>query len=84
MARRVARRRHQDQLDLQRRIAEQAGELNLRFLLFRHQVQQQQAQRPNVLAKRLLLRHHVDLLGKQVVQSWQIVRHLDRHTGLVF
>ena len=83
MARRVARRGHQDQFDLQRRIAEQAGELDLRLLLFRHQVQQEQPQRPDILTKRLFLRHHIDLLGKQVFEGWQIVWHLDGHAGLV-
>ena len=39
MARRIACRRHQDQLDLKRRVAEQAGKLDFRVLLLWHQVE---------------------------------------------
>ena len=53
VTRRVGGRCHENQFNLKRRIAKKAGELDLRFPLLRHQVQQQQPQRPDILAKRL-------------------------------
>ena len=54
----VCRRLQQLQLNLQRSISQQARQLCLRIDLCRHQVQQQNVQRTDVLGHRPGIRHH--------------------------
>ena len=69
----------QRQLDLQRRRAEQPGELGLGPDLVRHQVEQADAHGANVLAHRVGLAHQHDAFGFESRAGRKLVRNLDRH-----
>ena len=65
------------QLDLQRRGADEAGKLVLGLDLLRHQVQQADLHRPDVLPDRRLLGHDHDALAVQDVDGGQSGGDLD-------
>ncbi len=75
--------RHPDQreLDLQGRRADQPGELRLRRHLLRHQVEQRDLQRPDVLPARRLLAHHHHALAPEDLDGRQGFGDLDRHSS---
>jgi hypothetical protein len=77
----VIRHPHQRQLDLQRRRAQQARQLRLRADLVGHQVEQPDAQRPDILPDGVGLAHHVDAFGLERGSGGQVVRDLDRHVA---
>jgi hypothetical protein len=83
LARRIARDMvgdlDQRQLDLQRRRAEQTGDLRLGLDLVGHQIEQPDTHRPDVLAHRIDLAHHHDAFGIQGGAGGKVVRNLDRH-----
>ena len=71
----------QRQLDLQRRRADDAGELGLGLHLLRHQVEEPDLQRADVLAQRRLLRHDHHALAPEHVVGGQGRGDLDRHAA---
>ena len=76
--------RHPDQgeFDLQRRRADQPGELVLRLDLLRHQVEQGDAQRADVLPGGVILVHDHDTLARENSVGGQVGGDLDGHLGL--
>jgi len=64
---------HKRQLDLQRRRAEQTGELCLGRDLVGHQVEQAYAERPDILPDGVGLAHDRDALGLQGLAGRQMV-----------
>ena len=79
IARRIACCCHQDHFNLQRRIAEKPRKLDFSIALFWHQIKQKQPQRADILTRCRFLWHHIDLLGIQGFQRWQIIWHPNRH-----
>ena len=66
-------------LHLQRAVCQQAGQLGLCHDLGRHQVEDQDAQRADVLAHRALLMHDKDIFLLQLVIGGQVFRDDQRH-----
>ena len=66
-------------LHLQRRIAEEPQELGLGHILDRHEVQNEDAQRTDILTIRACRIHDEDVLPLEHVRRRQIVRYLNRH-----
>ena len=79
VARLVRGHADQRQLDLQRRGADQPRELVLGLDLLGHQVQQADAQRPDILPRRLIVRHDHDPLAGEDVIGGERGGQLDRH-----
>jgi len=75
----VIRNPHQRQLDLKRRRAEQPGELGFRADLVRHEVQQADPQRPDILPDRIGFTHDQDAFGLERTAGGKIVRNCNRH-----
>ena len=81
----VALHHQQLQLDLQRRVAQQARQLRLRRDLGGHEVEQQQTQRADLLRVGARLMHDEDVLALQHFPRRQVVGNLDGHgRGLLF
>ena len=68
---------HQLQMNLQRGIAQQAGELGLRGDLRGHQVQQHNFQRPDILLHGPMLGHDKYILLVQRTGGRQVVGNLN-------
>ena len=66
-------------LHLQGRVAEQTQELRLRHILDRHEVQNEDAQRADVLPVRARRIHDEYVFALKDVRRRQIVRYLDWH-----
>ena len=69
----------QFQLDLQRGIAQDPGQLGLCVHLGGHQVQKENLQRPDVLGDGPGLRHDEDVLPGQCGGGGQLIGNLDGH-----
>ena len=70
---------HQHQLHLQGRVAQQAAELCFRVDLGRHQVQQHDLQRTDVLRDGAGLGHHENIFFGQRFGRGQIIGYTNRH-----
>ena len=66
-------------LHLQGRVAEETQELRLGHVLDRHEVQNEDAQRTDVLTVRARRIHDEDVLPLKDVRRGQIIWYLDRH-----
>ena len=84
VARRVRLRVDEVDLDLQRRIAEQAQELRLRDVLDRHEVQDEDLERTDILAVSAVGIHDEDILSLEDMSGRQIIRYLDWHENTSF
>jgi len=69
----------QRQLDLQRRRPQKTCELRLRPDLVRHQIEEADAHRPDILPHRIGLAHHHDALGLERGAGRQVVGDLYGH-----
>ena len=82
IARLVVGHADQAEFDLQGRGPDQPRELVFCLDFFRHQVQQGNAQRPDVLTCRHFLIQHHDTFARQHVIGRQVGRQFNRHVGI--
>ena len=75
----TARRHDQLQLNLQRGISQHAGKLRFGIHLGGHQIEKQNAQRPDILRQGAGFRHHEDVFTRQGFGSRKLVGNLDGH-----
>ena len=74
---------HERDVDLQRRIGEKAHELRFRFHLGRHEIQDGDLQRADVLRERPLVAHNENILLLERRISGYILGNDDRHCSLL-
>ena len=84
VARRIALRIDEIHLDLQRAVAEQPQELRLRDVLDRHEIQDEDFERTDVLCIRPVRIHDEDILPLEDMGGRQVVRYLDWHENTSF
>ena len=79
IARAVLGHADEREFDLERRRADDPGDLGFGLDLLRHQVYQPDLERADVLAQRRLLGHHHHALARQHVMGGQVLGDLDGH-----
>ena len=70
---------HQRQFNLQRRVAQQPRKLNFRFFLFRHQIEQQDTQWPDILTHRFIADDQIDVFFFQNGTGRKVMLNFDGH-----
>ena len=79
MARRIGFRINKIHFDLKRAVSQQAQQLRFRDILDRHQVQNQNLQRTDILTVRPVSIHHKDVLPFKNMRCRQRIRYFYRH-----
>lgn len=75
---------HEVDLDLQRRLRDEAQQLRLRLDLLRHEVENHHFERTHTLALRLRLLEREDAFGVENGAGGQSAGNLDRHVPIMF
>ncbi len=83
MARHMVGNPNEGQLHLQRCCAEKTRNLRLGGDLVRHQIEETDLQRTNILTNGICFAHDHNALGLENTGCWQIVRNFNRHVASV-